>query len=184
MIWDKNHNTHSPTQDVPSSQLRWQWNIPISNREYIFKPGPFFYCYVRLPEHALDYWQVVTNHVLKYLKMLPCKTCCSSAHQKQFDFMGITSARKCSIQFVQLCLKSKKTFCCSNSVRKISDTPRTETHTLCAFFGVQSSQETPSNVTFIPECQIVDLTEVAAWKKNITNMSCPPPKKKNIYGQF
>ena len=29
--------------------LTWQWNIPISNRKYIFK-WPIFHCYVSLPE--------------------------------------------------------------------------------------------------------------------------------------
>ena len=34
---------------VPSGKLTWQWNIPMSNRKYIFK-GSIFHCYVRLPE--------------------------------------------------------------------------------------------------------------------------------------
>lgn len=60
--------------------------------------------------------------------------------------------------------------------KKTSDTPKTETHTVCAFFGVQSSQETPSNVTFIPlmsDCHL-DLTEVySCLEKKNTSQTCP-----------
>ena len=108
-------------------------------------------------EHALDYWQVVTTHILKYLEMLPCKTCCSSAHQKQFDFMGITSARKCSIQFVQLCLKSKKHLVArilfQENFRHSQDR---NTHRLCFFWSPVISGNTikchlyPPNVRLSP----------------------------------
>ena len=110
-------------------------------------------------EHALDSWQVVTNHILKYLKMLPWKTC-SSAHQRQFDFMGISSARICSIPFVQLCLKSPKKHLVAwiYVPRNFQTLPlriETNTHPFLFFgstpqFWLQSFQEIQSNVTFNP----------------------------------
>ena len=38
-----------PKIRLPSGKLTWQWKIPFSNREYIFKRS-IFHCHVSLPE--------------------------------------------------------------------------------------------------------------------------------------
>jgi len=36
------------SRELPSSKLRWQWKIPMFNREYIFNRS-IFHCHVGLP---------------------------------------------------------------------------------------------------------------------------------------
>lgn len=130
----------------------------------------------------IDYWQVVTNHILKYL-MLPCKTCCISAHHKQFDFMGITSARKCSIQFVQLCLKSKKHFVARILFQEhFRHSQDRNTHPLFFFWSPVISGNTikchlyPPNVRFWPRPNRSSCLEKQKYHKHVL----PPPKKTKI----
>ena len=130
-------------------------------------------------EHALDYWQVVTNHILK----CHAKPVVSLIIRNNLTLWGWLPHGNAQSNLYSLVWNLKNILLLEFCSKNISDTPKTETHTLCVFFfGIQSSQETPSkchlyppNVRFWPRPNRSRCLE----KKYHKHVLPPPPKKKN-----